>query len=199
MACNTVVPEQRKVDDMSLKELSQLYYIDKMIERDERRLEELRSNITSLSQNLSGMPKNPSIGDPVGDKVGEMVDLAAKIEKDKCHFHEEKARLEKYLRNIKNSTIQVNTLVATYHKIQRLTGTFVKDGETGLRLFSELELKRLMGFPEDFIVPVSRTQMYRQFGNSVAVPMIKAVADAMKSRLISAEMEIEKKKNPIAL
>lgn len=98
-----------------------------------------------------------------------------------------------------NSTIQVNTLVATYHKIQRLTGTFVKDGETGLRLFSELELKRLMGFPEDFIVPVSRTQMYRQFGNSVAVPMIKAVADAMKSRLISAEMEIEKKKNPIAL
>ena len=56
-----------------------------------------------------------------------------------------------------------------------------------------------MGFPEDFIVPVSRTQMYRQFGNSVAVPMIKAVADAMKSRLISAEMEIEKKKNPIAL
>lgn len=88
---------------MSLKELSQLYYIDKMIERDERRLEELRSNITSLSQNLSGMPKNPSIGDPVGDKVGEMVDLAAKIEKDKCHFHEEKARLEKYLRNIKDT------------------------------------------------------------------------------------------------
>lgn len=75
-----------------------------------------------------------------------------------------------------------------------MTGTFVKDGETGLRLFSELELKRLMGFPEDFIVPVSRTQMYRQFGNSVAVPMIKAVADAMKSRLISAEMEIEKRK-----
>lgn len=79
-----------------------------------------------------------------------------------------------------NSTIQVNTLVATYHKIQRLTGTFVKDGETGLRLFSELELKRLMGFPDDFKVPVSRTQMYRQFGNSVAVPMIKAVADEMK-------------------
>jgi len=98
-----------------------------------------------------------------------------------------------------NSSIQVNTLVATYHKIQRLTGTFVRDGETGLRLFSELELKRMMGFPDDFIVPVSRTQMYRQFGNSVAVPMIKAVANAMKSRLILAEMEMEKKKNLIAL
>lgn len=80
----------------------------------------------------------------------------------------------------KKSTIQVKTLVATYHKIQRLTGTFVEGGETGLRLFSKLECKRLMGFPDDFKVPVSRTQMYRQFGNSVAVPMIEAVAKSMK-------------------
>lgn len=90
-----------------------------------------------------------------------------------------------------NSDIQVNTLCATYHKIQRLTGTFIKDGETGLRMFSELELKRLMGFEDDFIIPVSRTQMYRQFGNSVAVPMIKAVANAMKERLIEAEESID--------
>ncbi|ACL77161.1 MULTISPECIES: DNA cytosine methyltransferase [Ruminiclostridium] len=98
-----------------------------------------------------------------------------------------------------DSTIQVNTLVASYHKIQRLTGTFVKDGETGLRLFSELELKRLMGFPDDFKVPVSRTQMYRQFGNSVAVPMIKAVAKAMKERLLLAEMQDIEKIKTIAL
>lgn len=84
-----------------------------------------------------------------------------------------------------NSDEQVNTLCASYHKIQRLTGTFVKDGDTGIRLFSELELKRLMGFPEDFVVPVSRTQMYRQFGNSVAVPMMKAVAKAMKDKYYS--------------
>ena len=83
----------------------------------------------------------------------------------------------------KSSKIQVKTLVSTYHKIQRLTGTFVQGGETGIRLLSELECKRLMGFPDDFIVPVSRTQMYRQFGNSVAVPMIKSVADEMKKVL----------------
>lgn len=82
-----------------------------------------------------------------------------------------------------DSDIQVNTLVASYHKIQRLTGTFIKDGETGIRMYSELELKRLMGFPDEFIVPVSRTQMYRQFGNSVAVPMITAVAREMKKEL----------------
>lgn len=87
----------------------------------------------------------------------------------------------------KSSNIQVKTLVASYHKIQRLTGTFVKGGETGVRLFSELECKRLMGFPDDFLVPVSRTQMYRQFGNSVAVPMMKAVADEMKLVLSKIE------------
>lgn len=98
-----------------------------------------------------------------------------------------------------DSTIQVNTLVASYHKIQRLTGTFVKDGETGIRLFSELELKRLMGFSDNFKVPVSRTQMYRQFGNSVAVPMIKAVAEAMKKRLSLAEIENIERIKGIAL
>ncbi len=68
------------------------------------------------------------------------------------------------------------TLVSSYHKIQRLTGTFVKDGPTGLRLLTENECKILMGFPKEFIFPVSRTQMYRQLGNSVAIPVVKKIA-----------------------
>lgn len=75
----------------------------------------------------------------------------------------------------KNSEVKVKTLVASYHKIQRLTGTFVRDGETGVRLLSENECKAIMGFPKDFKVPVSRTQMYRQFGNSVAVPIVEKI------------------------
>lgn len=83
----------------------------------------------------------------------------------------------------KNSDIQVNTLVSTYHKIQRITGTFVKDGATGLRLFSKNECLKLQGFPSDFEMPVSRTQMYRQLGNSVSVPVVKVIADEMKRAL----------------
>ncbi|MFA6963641.1 MAG: DNA (cytosine-5-)-methyltransferase [Patescibacteria group bacterium] len=82
------------------------------------------------------------------------------------------------------SDIHVKTLVASYHKIQRLTGTFVEDGPTGIRLFTQNECKAIMGFPEDFVVPVSRTQMYRQFGNSVAVPAVQAVAESIKQFLI---------------
>lgn len=85
-----------------------------------------------------------------------------------------------------SSKHHVKTLVASYHKIQRLTGTFVRDGETGLRLFTQNECKAIMGFPKNFIVPVSRTQMYRQFGNSVVVPVISAIANNMKPYITSS-------------
>lgn len=75
-----------------------------------------------------------------------------------------------------DSDFPVKTLVASYHKIQRLTGTFVADGPTGLRLLSTNECKAIMGFPKSFRIPVSRTQMYRQMGNSVAVPVVRLVA-----------------------
>ena len=76
-----------------------------------------------------------------------------------------------------NSKVIAKTLCSTYHKIQRLTGTFIKDGETGLRLLTKSECKSLMGFPDDFVFPVSRTQMYRQLGNSVVVPVVKMIAE----------------------
>ena len=73
------------------------------------------------------------------------------------------------------TTTPAKTLVASYHKIQRLSGTFVQDGPTGLRLLTQSECKAMMGFPRDFLIPVSRTQMYRQMGNSVAVPVVSEV------------------------
>lgn len=87
-----------------------------------------------------------------------------------------------------NSKIQVKTLVSSYHKIQRLTGTFVKDGDTGLRLLTENECKAIMGFPKDFKIPVSRTQMYRQMGNSVVVPVIAVIAKEIAKTLASANL-----------
>lgn len=82
-----------------------------------------------------------------------------------------------------NSDFPVKTLCASYHKIQRITGTFVRGGETGLRLLTESECKAIMGFPQNFKIPVSRTQMYHQFGNSVAVPVVTAIAKCMKEYL----------------
>ncbi|WP_347256452.1 DNA (cytosine-5-)-methyltransferase [Pseudomonas syringae] len=53
------------------------------------------------------------------------------------------------------------------------------------------ECSRLMGFDKPgeskFVIPVSDTQAYRQFGNSVAVPVFEAVAKLMKSRILAAK------------
>jgi DNA (cytosine-5)-methyltransferase 1 len=79
-----------------------------------------------------------------------------------------------------------NTLVASYHKIQRLTGTFVADGPTGLRLLTVQECKAIMGFPKSYKMPVSRTQSYRQLGNSVAVPVVAAIANEIVKSVVNA-------------
>ncbi|MFT6324985.1 MAG: DNA (cytosine-5)-methyltransferase 1 [Halieaceae bacterium] len=86
----------------------------------------------------------------------------------------------------------VKTLVSTYHKIQRLTGTFVKDGETGMRLLTKNECKAIMGFPEDFLLPVSRTQMYRQMGNSVVIKVVTEIAKEIDKSLSSIVAKTKK-------
>jgi site-specific DNA-cytosine methylase len=56
-----------------------------------------------------------------------------------------------------------------------------------------------MGFPAEFQIPVSRTQMYRQMGNSVAVPVIEAIAQSLVQS-IRAERRatnLGKKQGPI--
>lgn len=46
----------------------------------------------------------------------------------------------------------------------------------GIRKMTPREWARLQGFPDNFIIPVSDAQAYKQFGNSVAVPAIQAMA-----------------------
>ena len=63
--------------------------------------------------------------------------------------------------------------------------TFVKDGETGIRLLTQNECKAIMGFPDDFVIPVSRTQMYRQMGNSVVIKVVSEIAKEIDKALCS--------------
>ena len=46
----------------------------------------------------------------------------------------------------------------------------------------------LQGFPSDFVIPVSDVQAYKQFGNSVAVPVIKALAQEIYMGLFQNEI-----------
>ena len=59
-------------------------------------------------------------------------------------------------------------------------------------MLTELECKRIQGFPDDFKIPVCRTSMYHQFGNSVAVPIISAIARRLTDTLRVARMNSNK-------
>jgi DNA (cytosine-5)-methyltransferase 1 len=54
----------------------------------------------------------------------------------------------------------------------------------GIRKMTPREWARLQGFPDTFKLPVSMTNQYKLLGNSVAVPVIKAIALQMKQSLI---------------
>lgn len=70
------------------------------------------------------------------------------------------------------------TLSARYHKDGSEILVSRGEGRTPRRL-TPRECGRLMGFDDDFKIPVSDTQAYRQFGNSVVVPVIEAIAKLM--------------------
>jgi DNA (cytosine-5)-methyltransferase 1 len=42
-----------------------------------------------------------------------------------------------------------------------------------------------MGYPDSYQIPVSDSQAYRQFGNSVAVPVVSAIAKSVLNALNS--------------
>jgi DNA (cytosine-5)-methyltransferase 1 len=46
-----------------------------------------------------------------------------------------------------------------------------------------------MGLDDSFVIPVSDTRAYKQFGNSVVMPVFKAVAEVMKPMLINEQFK----------
>ncbi len=81
-----------------------------------------------------------------------------------------------------------NTISARYYK----DGSEILIDQTVLgknpRKLTSRECARLQGFPEEFIVnAVSQGQMYKQFGNSVCVKVVKGVAEKIIDAMESAE------------
>lgn len=75
------------------------------------------------------------------------------------------------------------TLSARYYKDGSEILVSRGEGQNPRRL-TPRECARLMGFPNTFKIPVSDTQAYQQFGNSVVVPQIRAVAELMLPHLM---------------
>jgi DNA (cytosine-5)-methyltransferase 1 len=71
-----------------------------------------------------------------------------------------------------------NTISARYYKDG--SEILIDQGkDKNPRKLTPRECAHLQGFPNEFLIPVSDTQAYRQFGNSVAVPVVEAIAQKM--------------------
>jgi DNA (cytosine-5)-methyltransferase 1 len=75
-----------------------------------------------------------------------------------------------------------NTLVARYGKDGK--ECLIPQENKNPRLLTPRECARLQGFPEDFKIPGARTPSYKQFGNSVAVPVVKKIAEKIAREVL---------------
>jgi DNA (cytosine-5)-methyltransferase 1 len=68
-----------------------------------------------------------------------------------------------------------STISARYYKDG--SEILIKQDNKNPRMLTPREAARLQGFPENYQIVVSDTQAYKQFGNSVAVPVIRKIAN----------------------
>jgi DNA (cytosine-5)-methyltransferase 1 len=116
------------------------------------------------------------------------------LEKDVNSKYTLSDKLWRYLQNYaekhkkKGNGFGFGIIDPTKDKITRtLSARYYKDGSEILikqkgknpRRLTPRECARLMGFSDNFKIPVSDTQAYKQFGNSVVVPLVEVVAASM--------------------
>ena len=102
-----------------------------------------------------------------------------------------KSHQERTIRNKKKGNGFAHYVIDPKGVANTLTSRYGKDGRENLvpqrsknpRMFTPKECARLMGFPESFKLPETKTPAYRQFGNSVCVPIIKALAVPLRKQL----------------
>lgn len=147
---------------MTLKELSQLYYLNREIEMDKERLERLDAEIKKDEEqieylemraqsaggvNYDGMPKSPSYEDRLAMSIAKIVDLQTLVKKKKqirsdCAMEiqakqilclTERNRLERYIADLPTSLLR---MIFTYRFINGLTWAQVSDS-IGVRTTEE--------------------------------------------------------------
>lgn len=123
------------------------------------------------------------VGNILEDNVSEKFTISDKLYQghlDRKKEHEKKGNGFGFCLFDKNSKY-TSTISARYYKDG--SEALIDQGDKNPRMLTPRECARLQGFPEDFIIPVSNSQAYKQFGNSVCINVIEAVAKEMVSYL----------------
>ncbi len=92
---------------MTVKELQQLFYLGKLIEHEQERLEALRSAVSLKSPVLTDMPKAPGTRDKLGEMVPRIIDQEEEITKSIRKYTEARERLLRYINHVPNARIKM--------------------------------------------------------------------------------------------
>lgn len=91
---------------MTLKELSQIYYLRKEKDYIRDKIEKLRSEAESTTRTFSGLPGSGRISDKVGNGSVSIIYLQTKLARTEQRITEEVIKLEEYLDSISDSYIR---------------------------------------------------------------------------------------------
>lgn len=83
---------------------------------------------------------------------------------------------------VNEETIYTNTISARYYKDG--SEILIEQENANPRKLTPREAGRLQGFPDEFILNKSNVQAYKQFGNSVTIPVVYAVANNMREQIM---------------
>jgi DNA (cytosine-5)-methyltransferase 1 len=86
---------------------------------------------------------------------------------------------------VKEETPYTNTISARYYKDGSEVLVYQEDSNP--RKLTPREAARLQGFTDDFILNRSSVQAYKQFGNSVTIPVVFAVASSMREQIMDLQ------------
>ena len=132
-------------------------------------------------------PKPTNLPTRVGDILDDVVDEKYTISDKLWSGHKRRKELNKLNGKgfgyglFNKDSAYTNTISARYYKDG--SEILIEQENKNPRKLTPREAARLQGFPEEYVIPVSDAQAYKQFGNSVAVPVVKAIAIEMKKVL----------------
>ncbi len=133
--------------------------------------------------------KPPVLGDILEEKVDSKYTLSTKLWEYLKSYREKHSKAGNgFGYSLFGPDDVARTLSARYYKDG--SEILIKQSRRRPRRLTPRECSRLMGFDKpgksDFVIPVSDTQAYRQFGNAVVVPVVRSVVDLMKPHLYEA-------------
>lgn len=103
---------------MTVHELSRLYYLKKLIDRDTERIAELESRLQGGSVPISDMPRNPNTQDTFSKNVILLIELKEKLERERTEYIKERLIIEDYIRTVEDYQLR---LIFSYRFVDLMT------------------------------------------------------------------------------